>query len=115
MDQRINYHNKKFKTLSNSENGETSEETIFHYKQQDDILTATYSGGKIKSGHLIGLVDDVGNIDMRYHQVNIMNELMTGVCLSRPEVLPDGKLRLHETWQWTSGNQTRGTSIIEEI
>lgn len=99
----------------NSENGETSDETTFHYRQDGKILIATYSGGKIIVGHLIGLVDELGNIDMRYHQININNELMTGICKSRPEVLSNGKLRLHETWQWTSGDNSKGTSIIEEI
>ncbi len=31
------------------------------------MLTAEYHGGQIVSGHLIGLVDDGGTIDMRYH------------------------------------------------
>jgi hypothetical protein len=52
---------------------------------------------------------------MRYHQVNDKGELMTGTCSSVPEILPDGKIRLHETWQWTSGDQSAGTSIIEEV
>jgi len=73
-------------------------ETTFHYRQDGQILTATYSGGKIKFGYLIGLVGEFGNIEMRYHQININNGL-TGICNSRPEVLSNGKLRLHETWQ----------------
>jgi hypothetical protein len=115
MEQKIIYDRKVFRPLTNSENGETSDETIFNYRQAENILTATYSGGKIKFGHLIGLIDEFGNIDMRYHQININNELMTGICQSRPEVLPNGKIRLHETWQWTSGDKSKGTSIIEEI
>ena len=111
----MNYNNKKFKTLSNSGNGETSSETVFHYKQEGNLLTATYSGGKIKYGHLIGLVDKSGKIDMRYHQVNTDGQLMTGICQSSPEVLSNGKLRLHENWQWTSGDKSKGTSVIEEI
>ena len=111
----MNYNNKKFKTLSNSGNGETSSETVFHYKQEGNLLTATYSGGKIKYGHLIGLVDESGKIDMRYHQANTDGQLMTGICQSSPEVLSNGKLRLHENWQWTSGDKSKGTSVIEEI
>lgn len=110
----INYNNKIFKPVSNSENGETSSETSFHYKQEGNILTSEYSGGKIIKGHLIGLVDDSGNIEMRYHQVNEKGELMTGICTSKPEILTNGKIRLHETWQWTSGDQSKGNSIIEE-
>jgi len=110
----INYHNKIFKPVSNTENGETSDKTIFTYQQEGNLLTSEYSGGKIKYGHLIGLVDEYGNIDMRYHQVNEAGILMTGICCSKPEYLPNGKIRLHETWQWTSGDQSKGESIVEE-
>ncbi|MEG3659026.1 n-acetylglutamate synthase [Arenibacter palladensis] len=111
----MNYNNKKFKTVLNSNNGETSKETIFLYRQKGNILTSEYQGGQIVKGHLIGLVDKEGNIDMRYHQVNDKGELMTGVCNSRPEILSTGKIRLHENWQWTSGDKSFGKSIIEEI
>ena len=110
----INYNGKIFRPISNTENGETSSETIFYYKQVDTILTSEYSGGQIKKGHLIGLVDNEGNIEMRYHQVNDKGELMTGICQSKPEILENGKIRLHESWEWTSGDKSRGQSIIEE-
>lgn len=110
----MNYNNKVFKPISNTDNGETSNETSFQYKQVGNIVTATYSGGKIIQGHLIGLVDSFGNIEMRYHQVNDKNELMTGICKSTPEILANGKIRLHEAWEWTSGDKSTGTSIIEE-
>jgi hypothetical protein len=110
----INYHNKTFIPVSNTENGETSSETIFKYQQTGNILTCTYAGGRIKVGHLIGLLDDDGNIDIRYHQVNDKGELMTGICHSRPEVLANGKIRLHESWQWTSGDRSEGASMLEE-
>jgi hypothetical protein len=51
---------------------------------------------------------------MSYHQVNYNGELMTGICQSTPEILPNGKIRLHEKWEWTSGDKSKGTSIIEE-
>ncbi len=110
----IDYNNKVFSPISNTENGETSNETVFVYKQTGNILTSEYSGGKIMKGHLIGLVNEKGEIDMRYHQVNQKGELMTGICHSIPEILANGKIRLHKTWQWTSGDQSRGESIIEE-
>lgn len=109
------YNNKKFKAVSNSDNGEISGETIFHYIQQGNILTCQYSGGKIKSGQLIGLVDENGQIDMRYQQINESGNIMTGICKSTPEHLENGKIRLHEEWQWTCGDHSTGYSILEEI
>lgn len=110
----INYNGKIFRPVVNSENGETSNETVFIYQQIGNILTSEYSGGKIIKGHLIGLVDENGKIEMRYHQVNQKGELMTGMCKSMPEILENGKIRLHESWEWTSGDKSKGSSIIEE-
>ncbi|KQC31564.1 n-acetylglutamate synthase [Flagellimonas eckloniae] len=111
----INYNNKRFSPVENTENGETTAETIFIYKQKENILTSIYNGGQVLSGHLIGLVDENGNIEMRYHQVNKKGELMTGICHSKPELLPNGKIRLYEDWKWTSGDKSSGKSILEEI
>ena len=111
----INYNGRQFRPIENTANGETSAETLFHYRQTGNILTAGYQGGNIISGHLIGIVDDAGCIDMRYHQVNNQHEIMTGKCYSKPEVLPNGKIRLHETWEWTSGDFSKGASILEEV
>jgi len=111
----MNYDNKIFRPISNTDNGETSKETIFHYKQIGKILTAEYRGGKILKGHLIGIVNNAGEIDMSYHQINLTGEIMTGICKSKPEILPNGKNRLHENWQWTSGDNSKGNSIVEEV
>jgi hypothetical protein len=110
----INYNGKIFKPISNTDNGETSSETLFIYQQEGQILTSEYSGGKIIHGHLIGLVNQDGEINMSYHQVNNQGQLMTGVCKSKPEIMDNGKIRLHEQWQWTNGDCSKGESIIEE-
>mgnify|MGYP001548611006 CR=1 FL=1 len=66
----MNYNNKKFKPVSNTDNGETSKETMLEYKQSDNILTSTYSDVQIKEEHLIGLAYKDGKIEMCYYQVN---------------------------------------------
>ncbi|MCE7065416.1 n-acetylglutamate synthase [Dyadobacter sp. CY326] len=111
----INYNNKIFVPLSNSENGEVDLSMQFVYKQNGNIVTSTYSGGRIQTGHLIALVDENGNLDMRYHQVNDKGEITTGICKSTPEQLANGKIRMHEKWRWTSGDQSEGESLLEEI
>lgn len=110
----MNYDGKIFRPIQTSNNSETSDQTVFEYKQNGNILTSKYSGGNIKEGHLIGTVSKDGIIDMRYHQVNLQNELMTGICVSTPKILANGKIRLHEKWKWTSGDKSEGESIIEE-
>lgn len=111
----INLNNKLFVAVENSTDGEVSESTRFEYHQEGSLVWADYSGGEILKGHLIAQMDSNGNLDMKYHHLNVKNELMTGVCSSKPELLPDGRVRLYESWKWTSGNGSSGTSILEEI
>ena len=112
---KIDYDGRKFRSISNSETGEVGADTIFHYHQKDDLVWAEYSGGDIQLGTLIATVSLDGSLDMRYQHVNHEGELMTGMCRSTPEILPDGRLRLHEKWRWTSGDLSKGESVIEEI
>lgn len=111
----INYNNRRFVSVSNTENGEVSDDIIFEYKQEEDIVSSIYRGGAIKYGMLIAKVDKDGCLDMRYQQINAEGKLRTGKCFSTPEVLPDGRIRLHEKWEWTSGDFSKGESVIEEI
>lgn len=115
MKNEINYDGRVFKTAQNSDNGEVSDETIFHYKQEGNVVSAEYRGGEIIFGNLVAKVFEDYSLEMSYQHLNMKGELMTGRCLSTPEVLPDGRLRLHERWQWTNGDHTSGESIIEEI
>lgn len=109
------YDGRLFRIVSSTGRTQTGEDTIFQYSQKADRLTGKYSGGDIELGHLIGLVDEDGNINMRYHHLTHEGHLMTGKCKSRPEVLESGKIRLHERWIWTCGDKSKGTSILEEI
>lgn len=112
---RVNYDNRSFRSISNSETGEVGGETLFRYHQEDNIVWAEYSGGEIVRGTLIAKVLPDDSLEMRYQHINRWGELMTGVCKSIPERLTDGRIRLYETWQWTSGDQSSGESVIEEI
>jgi len=111
------YNNRTFSSKSNTSNGEVDTSTLFHYHQEPNgsIVWAEYSGGQIQKGFLIGTVQPGGVLDARYQHINASGVLMTGKCLSTPELLSDGRLRLHEQWQWTSGDQSSGTSVVEEV
>lgn len=111
----INYDGRLFRTMNNTDNGEVNQDTIFRYFQEDNIVWADYSGGGIITGHLIAKVDDMGVLEMRYHHINEKNEIMTGICKSKPELLNNGKLKMHEEWEWTCKDHSKGNSILEEI
>lgn len=111
----INYDGKRFASKQNTENGEVSSDTVFLYHQKGNIVWAEYSGGSIKYGSLIAIADEDSCLEMRYQHINEENEFMTGICYSKPEILPNGKLRIYEEWQWTCKDYSKGNSIIEEI
>jgi hypothetical protein len=111
------YADRVLTSRSNTPNGEVSRLTTFNYTQSPatpHIVSATYAGGSIVQGNLIGtLSGDV--LKMVYHHVNDKGMVMTGRCTSTPEVLDDGRLRLHEEWEWTSGGVGKGESVVEEV
>lgn len=112
---KINYDNRVFKSVQNSETGEVSGDTTFHYYQKDALVWAKYAGGEIVFGQLIAKILPDDSLEMRYQHLNKSGELMTGKCVSTPEILENGKIRLFEKWQWTCGDFSSGESIIEEI
>lgn len=111
----INYEGRVFRSVANSEGGDVSGETVFRYHQAASVVWATYAGGAVRFGTLVATVDDDGQLDMRYQHVASGGTFRSGRCRSRPEVLPDGRLRLHERWAWTDGAVGEGESVIEEV
>ncbi len=111
----ISYDNRKFSSVQNSKTGEVSSKTVFHYHQKGALVWAEYAGGEIVFGNLIAKVIENDCLEMRYQHLNKSGELMTGKCFSTPEILADGRIRLYEKWQWTSGDFSAGESIVEEI
>jgi hypothetical protein len=63
---------------------------------------------------MVGRVFADGSIEFLYQHRSDDGSLQSGHCRSKPERLPDGRLRLYETWQWSTGDRSSGTSIVEE-
>ncbi len=110
----MNYDGRRFRGRRNSPNGEVSGETVFHYRQDGEVLSGDYSGGTIVAGQLLGTVRPDGSLEFLYHHINASGELMSGRCESTPRV-EDGVLVLAERWQWLTGDRSSGTSEVEEI
>jgi hypothetical protein len=111
----IDYDDRRFISIANSAAGDVGSGTLFHYRQRGDIVWGTYEDGGIAQGTLIARVLKDGSLDMRYQHVNADGAIKTGRCASRPEILVDGRIRLHERWQWTEGSTEAGESIVEEV
>ena len=111
----INYNDRKFRSITTSNNGDVDGQTIFHYRQQEDILWATYSGGTVRWGTMTGLVKPNGDLVFNYQHVNVENQLRTGICTSVVSINDKGKIQLQESWTWTNGDLSSGQSLVEEL
>lgn len=111
----ISYDNRIFRSIENTANGQVDGRTVFHYHHVGHVVWATYGGGDVSMGTLVATVGGDGRLDMRYTHVTADGRLMTGECKSTPEILPDGRLRLHEQWWWTCGDESTGSSVLEEV
>src|SRR4051795_997722 len=106
-------HGRRFRPATEVSGGDVGTETVFEYVEDDGIVHARYGGGAVRLGFLVGTRDgDV--LRFRYAQVRADGSTAAGRCESRIETLPDGRLRLHETWAWES-QEGAGTSVVEEV
>lgn len=94
--------------------GDVGGDTVFEYHEEPDrTIWARYAGGSVRLGFLIGTrMSDT--LDFRYSHVTTSAKTANGHCRSTVRELPDGRLRLHETWRWES-QDGNGTSVVEEI
>lgn len=93
--------------------GDVGEGTRFGYHEEaDGTVWARYEGGRVRLGFLVGTRHG-DELAFRYTHLTVDGDTATGHCSSTIEALDDGRLRLHETWEWDS-RPGRGTSKLEE-
>jgi hypothetical protein len=105
-------HGRRFRAVIDVDGGDVGADTVFDYRQDDDLISASYAGGKVRLGYLVGTREG-DRLSFRYAQVTVDGGTATGHCDSSIEVLGDGRLRLHEQWAWDS-REGSGTSTVEE-
>lgn len=110
----ICYDGRFFVSKSNTANGEVNGETLFAYHQKNDIVWAEYAGGEIIKGSLLGIVAQNGELNFYYQHINAQGSMRIGVCHSVPHIMEDGKIELHEQWQWLHEDSSKGESILCE-
>ncbi|MFD4737912.1 hypothetical protein ACFWNR_23470 [Streptomyces virginiae] len=102
-----------FAPVADQAPGQVGRQTRFEYHEQDDRVWAEYRGGDVSMGYLVGTRAG-RTIDFRYVQLRLDGTTASGHCTSRVTELPDGRLRLEETWTWES-QEGSGTSVVEQL
>ncbi|MDH3890190.1 MAG: n-acetylglutamate synthase [candidate division Zixibacteria bacterium] len=108
----ISYDGKWFVGVVNYDDGDLTKDVTFHYRQTGNTVWGTFQGGRVRFGTLLADVLQNNQLKMIWQYLNVDGQFVSGECLSTPELLPDGRLRLAETWSTVDG--PTGTSVIEE-
>lgn len=83
------------------------------YHQRGDLVWAEFSGPAVLAGRLVGTCRADGTIDAAYCYVKADGDTVAGTCVSVPDLLADGRIRLTEHWRRFDG--AAGVSHIEEL
>lgn len=111
---KFDFNNKRFALIQNSDNGAVNTETIFHYKQEDNLVTADYFGGTIKYGKIIAELKD-DKLNMLYQCLTIDNELKAGKAIAQITFTVNNKIKLSLDWEWLTNGNDKGKSEYIEI
>ena len=109
----LDLNNKTLISIANTENGEVDLRTIFHYKQNGEIIWADYSGGSILKGSLIGKKLNKEEFEFNYQHISTDQSLKAGHCKTKVSV-ENGKIKLSENWKWFTEDQSSGHSELIE-
>ncbi|ARP69809.1 hypothetical protein LK07_08515 [Streptomyces pluripotens] len=99
--------------VSDQAAGQVGTRTRCAYREKDDVVSAEYAGGDVVRGHLVG-TRAADRLDFRYVQLRTDGTTASGHRVSVVVELPDGRIRLEETWKGESGPGA-GTSVVEQV
>jgi hypothetical protein len=107
----VDYGGRRFRAVGAGEDATVPTEG--RYFQDGDLVWAEISGGAVRAGRLVGTRRPDGVLDAAYCFLTAAGETVAGACLSTPELLADGRLRLTEHWRRLDGSS--GVSHAEEV
>ena len=84
-------------------------ETIFKYKQEDNIITADYYGGPIKYGKIIANLSN-NKLHMLYQCITTEYELKAGKAIAEISLTKHKKIKLKLNWEWLGEKNESGVS-----
>ena len=109
---RISFDGKTFRVTNTAPNGLVNDKTIFYFQHIGNLITATYKGGRVKTGFLIGKLHE-GKLEFQYSQMHDDESLNGGYSVCEIQFTEDGRIKLVEHFEWSDGQ--KGTNILEEL
>lgn len=92
-------------------NGVVNAETVFRFRQEGDRVHATYAGGRVEHGALVGVVDG-DRLAFTYCQRHTDGTLGHGRSDCTLRRGAQGLVQIVERFAWGDGE---GTNVLEEL
>lgn len=106
---------KTFMSLSNTANGDVNGATRFYYQQKGQVISATYSGGVVKTGTLLGKMQTNDQFELYFQHITLSGKLKAGYCQTKIILLENDVIKLEQNWQWLNGDGSTGYSELIEV
>ena len=101
-----------FEVLETSPASEISRATWFEFREWDSVVEASYAGGAIVSGHLIGR-RTIDRVQTAYAQLGTDGRLKTSIAEMRVQQGVGDPVLLTEDYTWSDG--TAGSNVLQSI
>ncbi len=111
--EKIDYNNRKFRVIGNSNVRDIGSNTIFEFCQNGDLIFGRYQGGEVKKGNFIAVMHGNGSMEKKFLHINQKGKLVSGSGIATPEILDNGTIRLKESWEFVT--KVSGSTIMEEL
>jgi hypothetical protein len=111
---KMNLDNIKMNVIKTAPNGVVNDLTIFTFSQTDNVVSATYCGGEILKGYLVGTVDK-DKLFFCYCQLQTNGKIDNGQSECDIVIDESQKIKLIERFEWRSREGKNGVNIFQEL
>lgn len=109
----INLDGLRMNAVDTGDSGLVNAETVFEFHQQGHSVWATYGGGSVARGYLVGNVTGT-TLEFRYCQMGTDGSLDGGHSNCVIKRNRDGLVQIVEFFEWAS-RPGSGTNVIQEL
>ena len=109
----MDLHSTRFRVSQTADCGVVSPDTRLSFTQRGNRVFGRYGGGSIQRGCLVGALSGT-LLQFRFTQREVAGQIHGGRSHCELERLPDGRLRIHEHFTWTT-RVGSGTNTFDQV
>ncbi len=104
----------KMNVIKTAANGVVNSQTVFTFSQNENLVSASYTGGKIQQGALVGYLTN-DKLFFSYFQLQVDGKIDNGQAVCDLTFDEHNKIILTENFNWSSRENEKGVNIFREI